>query len=158
MENETNIIPISEAEVLKIDEKKIKELTEKLDKKKKELSTKLYAVKMSKEEFETYANFFRDDVEWIGKQSLGVYEITKKIEDIKSEGIKDGVIYLRNLEIEASHFFLNSHRGKGSENAYAHMRILKNIEEALYSLSPDNKEVKDLESELAAAHQGLEIA
>jgi hypothetical protein len=38
------------------------------------------------------------------------------------------------------------------------MRVLKNIEEALYSLSPDNKEVKDLESELAAAHQGLEMA
>jgi len=157
MEKEVKVVTM-ENSAPKIDEKKVKDLTNKLEKKRKEISTKLYAVKMGKTDFESYKTFFENDVEWIGKQSLGVVEINKRISEIEKNGIKDNVIYLRNLEIEASHFFLNSHKGKGSVQAISHIAILKNMEEALYSLAPDNKEIKDLEAELAAAQQGLETA
>lgn len=157
METEAKVISMEQS-APKIDEKKIKDLTTKLEKKKKEISSKLYAVKMSKEDFSTYSEFFKNEVEWVGKQALGVVEINKRISEIEKSGIKDGVIYLKNLEIEASHFFLNTHKGKGSSKADQFISVLKNIEEGLYSLAPDNKDLKQLESELAAAQQGLETA
>lgn len=157
METEAKVISMKQ-EAPKIDEKKVKELTTKFEKKKKEVASKLYAIKMSKDDFSTYSRFFKNEVEWVGKQALGVVEINKRITEIEKEGIKDGVIYLKNLEIEASHFFLNTHKGKGSNGADQFINVLKNIEEGLYSLAPDNKELKQLESELAAAQQGLETA
>lgn len=157
METEAKVISMEQA-APKIDEKKVKDLTTKFEKKKKEVSSKLYAIKMSKEDFSAYSNFFKNEVEWVGKQALGVVEINKRITEIEKEGIKDGVIYLKNLEIEASHFFLNTHKGKGSNGADQFISVLKNIEEGLYSLAPDNKELKQLETELAAAQQGLETA
>lgn len=156
METEAKVISMEQA-APKIDEKKVKELTTKLEGKKKEVALKLYAIKMSKDDFSIYTKFFKNEVEWVGKQALGVVEINKRIIEIEKEGIKNGVIYLKNLEIEASHFFLNTHKGKGSSEADQFIRILKNIEEGLYSLAPDNKELKQLESELTAAQQGLEI-
>lgn len=147
-----------EDNTVKIDESKIKEISEKLEKKKKEVSNKLYAVRMSKDDFSIYKKFFENEVEWVGKQALGVMEISKRIKEIEKAGIKDNTIYMKNLEIEASHFFMNSHKGKGKNSAIDHIRIFQNIEEALYLLSPDNKEIKEIETALSAAQQGLELA
>ena len=140
-----------------IDQEKIDSLAARLDEKKKEMYSKLYPVKMDLSTFKHYKSFFKSSCEWVGKQALGVAEILNRIEAIETEGITDNTINLTNLQIEASHYFLNSHKGVGGYDARRHLSIIKPIEDALQLLQPDNKAYKDLEMELTAAKQGLNL-
>ena len=91
---------------VEVDQKRVEELQSALDKKQKELSNKVYGVSMNSKDLEVY-NDIVSSLEWRGKEALGILEITKKLDQIKEEGIKSGVIYMNALEIEASHYFLN---------------------------------------------------
>jgi len=96
-------------------------------------------------------------VEWRSKEALGVTEILKRIEAVKKEGIKDGVAYLTNLEVEASHYFLMKWSGKGASEVKDFISLWKTFEETLALIQQDNAVVKDLEQQLAAAEQGVVI-
>jgi hypothetical protein len=98
-----------------------------------------------------------EEVEWRSKEALGVTEIIKRIEAVKKEGIKDGVAYLTNLEVEASHYFIMKWAGKGSSEIKDFISLWKTFEETLALIQQDNAVVKDLEQQLAAAEQGLDI-
>lgn len=155
---ETKVIELQSEPEIKIDDKRVREVKKLIEKKSKELETKLYPVQIGTDEFKIYEDFFTFDCEWSGKQSLGIVEILNRISQIKKDGIKDGQIFLRNLEIEASHYFLNNHKGKGGLAAAKHMSVLKPIEDALFLLGPDNKAMNDLKVKLTAAEQGIELA
>jgi hypothetical protein len=99
----------------------------------------------------------REDVEWRSKEALGVMEILKRIDSIKKEGIKDGVAYLTNLEVEASHYFLMKWAGKGESEISNFISLWKTFEETLTLIQQDNIVLKDLEKQLAAAEQGIEL-
>jgi|694.fasta_scaffold97393_2 hypothetical protein len=138
-----------------IDEAKIAELQKQVDKKASELSDKSYAVSMTNEDLEVYSTLI-NEVEWRGKEALGILEIAKKIEDITKEGIKNNAVFMNALQIEATHYFLNKFSGKGNLLASKFIKVFKSFEQALGGISQDNKELDDLRKELAAAQQGLE--
>ena len=140
---------------IKVDQKKVDELQTALDKKQEEISKKVYAVSMTAKDLEVYDDIV-SSLEWRGKEALGILEITKKIEETKSAGIKNGVVFMTALEIEATHYFLNKFSGKGKSLANDFIRIFKSFEQALTNISMDNKELDDIKKDLAAAQQGLE--
>lgn len=140
---------------IQIDQEKVEKIQKELKKKQDELSKKVYAVSMSGNDLSVYDSII-SEMEWRGKESLGILEISKKIEEIKKKGIKNDVIFMGALEIEATHFFLNKFTGKGKSLANDFIRIFKSFEQALTNISLDNKELEDLKKDLVAAQQGLE--
>jgi hypothetical protein len=98
-----------------------------------------------------------EEVQWRSKEALGVKEIIKRIDEVKSEGIKDGVVYFTNLEVEASHYFILKMEGKGKDEIDSFVSLWKTFEETLSLIQQDNLVVKDLEQQLAAAEQGIEL-
>lgn len=138
-----------------IDEAKVAALQKALDAKMEELSGKVYAVSMNAASLETYLKVI-ESVTWKGKEGLGIMEITKKLNEIGNKGISNDVIFLNALTIEASHYFLNRYESTGSSNAESFIDLFKKLEQALSAVSQDNKDLEDLNKDLAAAQQGLE--
>lgn len=141
----------------KVDTKKVESIKKDLEDYKASLNNKEYAVMMNKSLLEKFSTFMTSTVEWRGKEALGVVEIIKRLEEVKKEGIKDGVIYFTNLEVEASHYFILKWSGKGASEVKDFISLWKTFEETLMLIQQDNIVVKDLEQQLAAAEQGIEI-
>jgi hypothetical protein len=153
VQNEANL----EKFISNVDQEKVASIRKDLEDFKKSLTNKEYAVSMDAALLKRFDNFMNEEVEWRSKEALGVTEIIKRIEAIKKEGIKDGVAYLTNLEVEASHYFLMKWAGKGASEVKDFISLWKTFEETLALIQQDNAVVKDLEQQLAAAEQGLEI-
>lgn len=152
-QNEANL----EKFISNVDQEKVASIRKDLEEFKKSLTNKEYAVSMDASLLKRFDKFMNEEVEWRSKEALGVTEIIKRIEAVKKEGIKDGVAYLTNLEVEASHYFLMKWAGKGSSEIKDFISLWKTFEETLALIQQDNAVVKDLENQLAAAEQGLEI-
>lgn len=140
-----------------VDQEKVASIKKDLEDFKKSITNKEYAVTMDAKSLKRFESFMKEEVEWRSKEALGVLEILKRIEAIKKEGIKDGVAYLTNLEVEASHYFIMKWSGKGSTEVNDFITLWKTFEETLALIQQDNSVVKDLEQQLAAAEQGLAI-
>jgi len=140
-----------------VDTEKVDSIKKDLENYKSSLKDKEYAVSMSKELLRRFQRFMNEEVEWRSKEALGVIEILKRIEAVKKEGIKDGVAYFTNLEIEASHYFLMKWSSKGSSDINDFISLWKTFEESLTLIQQDNIVLKDLEKQLAAAEQGIEL-
>ena len=138
-----------------VDEAKVASLQKALDAKMAELSNKVYAVSMNASSLEVYSEVI-ESIKWKGKEGLGILEITKKLSEVKDKGISNDAIFLNALTIEASHYFLNRYESQGSNNAEGFIDLFKKIEQALSAVSQDNKDLEDLNKDLAAAQQGLE--
>jgi len=138
-----------------IDEAKVAASQKALDAKMAELSNKVYAVSMNAASLEVYFQVI-ESIKWKGKEGLGILEITKKLSEVKDKGISNDAIFLNALTIEASHYFLNRYESQGSNNAEGFIDLFKKIEQALSAVSQDNKDLEDLNKDLAAAQQGLE--
>jgi signal transduction histidine kinase len=143
---------------VRVDEEKVSRIQESLDTKREELRTKLYAVSMNSETFEQYADFIRNNSEWNSTEALGIIEINKALSRIEKEGIKDNMIYLNSLTLEASHYFVSKSKGRGIGDAQNFIKIYKPLDIALGDVKNDSMEIRDLEKELAAAQQGLTLA
>jgi hypothetical protein len=142
--------------ISKVDTKKVESLKKQIEEYKKSLQGKEYAVSMNTEILDRFESFMRNEVEWRSKEALGVTEILKRIDIIKKEGLKDGVAYLTNLEVEASHYFILKWSGKGEKEINDFITLWKTFEETLMLIHQDNSKLKDLEKELSAAEQGIE--
>ena len=141
-----------------VDEGKVSRIQSQLDERKEELKSKLYAVSMSSEIFEQYADFVRNHSEWNSTEALGIVEINKALVRIEKEGIKDNMIYLNSLTLEASHYFVSKSKGKGLGDAQNFIKIYRPLDIALGDVKKDSMEIRDLEKELSAAQQGLILA
>jgi len=139
-----------------IDEAKIKDLQEKVEAMYNELSDKVYAISMDKKDLSILSDII-NDVEWKGKEALGILEVGNKLNSIANEGIKNNTIFMKALEIEASHYFLSKYTAKGRENAESFMKVYKSLDQGLVSVRLDNKSYDELSKELTAAQQGLEV-
>jgi len=142
--------------VSKVDTEKVEALKTQIEEYKKSLKNKEYAVSMDKSLLTRFEKFMRAEVEWRSKEALGVTEIIKRIESVKKEGIKDGVAYFTNLEVEASHYFILKWSGKGEKEINDFVSLWKTFEETLALIQQDNTALKNLEQDLAAAEQGIE--
>jgi hypothetical protein len=152
-QNEENL----EKFISNVDQGKVESIKKDLEDYKASLRNKEYAVAMSPSLLEKFSLFMKNEVEWRGKEALGVSEIIKTLDKLKKEGIKDGVIYFTNLEVEASHYFILKWSGKGSSEVEDFISLWKTFEETLMLIQQDNIVLKDLEKQLAAAEQGIEI-
>ena len=141
----------------KVDQKKVEDLKKKIEESKKSLQGKEYAVSMNAGILDRFEIFMRNEVEWRSKEALGVTEILKRIDFIKKEGLKDGVGYFTNLEVEASHYFILKWNGKGEKEINDFITLWKTFEETLMLIHQDNSKLKDLEQEFSAAEQGIEL-
>ena len=140
------------------DEVKVNQIKFMLDGKKEELKTKVYALSMTEKTFQNYYDFMTNDAEWNGTEALGVKEVIKELDKIKKEGgVKNSVIFLSILPLEASHYFLSKSKGKGLESAEKFLEIYKPIDQALNDAKNDVMDIKDLEKEYAAAMQGITL-
>ena len=154
--NSTESVVVNEEIIDNINQEKIDNAQKALDDRKKEFSKKEYIVKMDSPTFEFFKNFMNFHAPWKGKESLGVIEVMKKIAQVESEGIKNNSIYLTNLHIEATHYFLGKYEGKGTDLVDAYVTLYKNVEAALQLVGADNLKLRDLEKDLVAAQQGIE--
>jgi hypothetical protein len=155
--NEDQNEAVLEKFISNVDQEKVESIRKDLEGYKNSLKDKEYAVSMDKDLLRRFEQFMREDVEWRSKEALGVMEILKRIDSIKKEGIKDGVAYLTNLEVEASHYFLMKWAGKGESEISNFISLWKTFEETLTLIQQDNIVLKDLEKQLAAAEQGIEL-
>lgn len=138
-----------------IDEARVANAKKALDSKMEELSNKVYAISMNAASLEVYSKVI-ESITWKGKEGLGILEITKKLKEIEDKGISNDAIFLNALTIEASHYFLNRYESSGSDNAESFIDLFKKLEQGLSLVSQDNKDLEDLNKDLAAAQQGLE--
>jgi hypothetical protein len=141
-----------------LDQNLISELEEKISSKKDEIKNKVYAVTMSDDLFKKYENFINEDAEWAGTEALGIREINKQIQKIKKEGgIKNSVVFLGALPLEASHYFISKGKGRGLKSAEEFITLYKAFDQALGDAKTDAKEIRDLERDLSAAMQGISV-
>jgi hypothetical protein len=150
---------IGEEALSRLNQERIKAAQENLENAKKRISTKVYAVQFdSMDHINNFIDFMKNEAEWKERESLGVIEICKVLDQLKSDGIKNNVLYLQALPLEASHYFISKQSGKGLNEAKAFISLLKPFEQGLESAKADAREIQDLEKELAAAQQGIELA
>lgn len=140
-----------------LDDALISELTEKLENKKTEIRSKVYAVSCTKEIFSLYKDFVNNKAEWTSTEALGVIQINKEIVKIEKDGIKDDVIYLGALPLEASHYFISKSKGVGLSSASEFISLYKAFDQALSDAKKDASEIKDIEAQLNAAMQGISL-
>ena len=138
-----------------IDQELVDSLQETISSKKEEIQSKVYAITFSEELLSKYEDFVANDAEWTSTEALGIREISKQIAKIKKEGVKNGVIYMSALHLEASHYFISKSRGKGLESAERFLDLYKPFDRALSDAKKDAADIKDLEKQLAAAMQGV---
>ena len=142
-----------------LDQKRIEQAQKALDASREKLKTKVYAVQFdSKEHIDAFQSFMENEAEWKEKEALGVMEICRILDDLKKEGIKDNILYMTALPLEASHYFLSKRTGRGLSEAKSFISMLKPLEGALQLAKSDSQEYQDLEKALAAAQQGISLA
>jgi len=140
-----------------IDTELISSLETQIQDKKEEIKNKVYAVTCSDSLFNDYETFMREKAEWNSTEALGVIEINKQIARIKKDGVKNGVIFLGALPLEASHYFLSKSKGTGLGSAEAFIKLYRAFDQALNDAKEDAASIKDLEKQLAAAMQGITL-
>lgn len=143
--------------IQKIDTKKVESLKKEIEEYKAKLHGKEYAVSMTESILVRFEKFMKNEVQWRSREALGVAEILRRIESVKKEGLKDGVAYFTNLEVEASHYFILKWEGKGSKEIYDFVSLWKTFEETLALVHQDNAIMEDLKKKLQAAEQGIEL-
>lgn len=142
----------------RLNEGRIKASEENLENAKKRISTKVYAIQFeSMDQIERYMYFMENEAEWKEKEALGVIEICRVLNELKSDGIKNNILYLQALPLEASHYFISKQSGNGLPKAIDFISMLKPFEQGLESAKADAQEIQILEKELAAAQQGIEL-
>lgn len=141
----------------KVDHEKVASLEKEIEEYKEHLSGKEYAVSMTEAVLMRFEKFMKNEVQWRSREALGVAEILKRIESVKKEGLKDGVAYFTNLEVEASHYFILKWEGKGAKEIYDFVSLWKTFEETLALVHQDNARMEDLKKQLQAAEQGIEL-
>lgn len=154
-----NLVSVNDDEILfKLDQKRIESTEKKLAEAKDKLAKKVYAVQFGNSDvIQKFVNFMNTSAEWREKESLGVIEICKIMAKLQKEGIKENIAYMGALPIEASHYFISKTSGRGLQEAEDFISMLKPFSQALESVKTDASEVQNIEKELAAAQQGIEL-
>ena len=142
---------------LSIDKDLVKSLETQIQDRKDEIKTKVYAITFSQELLAKYEDFMTNEAEWNSTEALGIKEVSKQIQKIKKEGVKNQVIYMPALPLEASHYFISKGKGKGLKSAENFIELYKAFDQALGDAKKDVSEIKDLEKQLAAAMQGISL-
>lgn len=158
MSEETNNIEAT-VEGPKVDETKLKLAEDELNSFKEELKTKLYALKVNDiETAKDLLEFVEEEAEWKGMEALGIEELSKSLSKIVSAGeVKSGCVFLKNLEVEALHYFLGKSSGTGKESADRFLSRIRIVNEAIRMVKADNNKVNILESKVESVRNGIDV-
>jgi len=152
-----NSFPLEEIG-FKLDESRIEACERKLNEAREENFKKVYAIKFgSAKDVNNFFEFIANEAEWKEREALGVIEICKLIDSIKKEKIKDNIIFLNAIPLEASYYFLSKKSGRGFKEAEEFISIMKPLGIALEMAKQDASIISGLEKELAAAQQGIDL-
>ena len=144
----------------KIDKDLVDRLTKELDSLNEELKTKVYPIKLESTEFNLLSqliDFIDNKAPWKNMEALGIIEVSKALKEQQIAGLKSGNIYLASLPIQAISFFLSKTESTGVEAAKNHIAMVKPFDDALKLIKQDNDKQNQLNSELAAAENGIQI-
>ena len=142
---------------ISVDEEKVQRIEKELEEKIEESRKKVYAVSMDTEAFQAFKKYITESAEWSSTESIGIVEISKSISKIEKEGIKDNMVYMSSLTLEASHYFISKSRGKGLDEAKNFIKLYKPIDIALNDVKEDNRNIEETRKRLNAAQQGIEL-
>jgi hypothetical protein len=142
---------------ISVNEEKVESIQKELEEKVEEFRKKVYAVSMDTDAFNSFRNFINENSEWSSTEAIGIVEINKSLNKIEKEGIKDNMIYMSALTLEASHYFVSKSRGKGLEEAKNFLKLYKPLDISLNDVKEDNKKLEEIRTRLSAAQQGIEI-
>lgn len=142
---------------ISVDEEKVQRIEKELEEKIEESRKKVYAVSMDTEAFQSFKKYITEEAEWSSTESIGIIEISKSIAKIEKEGIKDNMVYMGSLTLEASHYFISKSRGKGLDEAKNFVKLYKPIDIALNDVKEDNRNIEEIRKRLNAAQQGIEL-
>jgi hypothetical protein len=156
--NEIDFNPMGAQDMgISYDQSKVDEIQDSIDSKKEEIRSKVYAISCNDELFSEYESFMVNKAEWSSTEALGIVEINRQLQKIKKEGIKDNVIYMGALPLEASHYFLSKSKGTGLRSAEDFLKLFKAFDQALSDAKNDAAQIKEMEKQLAAAMQGISL-
>lgn len=151
--------PTTEAEKNpQIDQALVARLTKEFNDFNNSLKTKVYPIKVeSLDVLDKLIDFIENKAAWKNMESLGIIEISKALREERGKGIKSGNIYVNSLAVQAISFFLSKVESVGINAAEQHISFVRPIDEALKLIKLDNDQQNRLNSELAAAENGITV-
>lgn len=164
MEPNTNLVEKTTTEAdggsvtITVDQALVEKLTKELDAFTADLKTKVYPIKL-----ETDAAlvglilFIENESAWKNMEALGIIEVSKVLNEQRIAGLKSGNIFIPSLPIQAISFFLSKVEDTGIDKAKRHIAFVKPIDEALKLIKMDIDKQNQMNSELAAAEQGIAV-
>jgi len=98
-----------------------------------------------------------EEAEWKEREAVGIIEINKLITKLKKEKIKENTLFIEATPLDAIYYFLSKKTGKGLKEAENFVSVLRPFGIALEISKQDAQSIANLEKELAAAQQGIDI-
>lgn len=142
----------------------VKQLTEKIDAKEKELETKKYIIEGGNKTARALVQFLKEEASWKFSEALGVIESTKQVESANLEITKGKTkeLMIPALAVEAIYYFLTKVEGKGLDTATSYVNdLLKPVTDALGRSKNDRNEIDQLVRDRgtleSAIDSGIEI-
>lgn len=154
-ETATNVMEKTEETSTKVDKELVEKVKNELIEFGKSLEGKVYPVGIKDESLlKDLVEFIENEAEWSNLQAIGVVELSK---NLRKAEVKNEMIMLKALEIDATYFFLSKKTGKGLLSAQKHISLIKPFDLALKLVKQDNDKMAQIESRLAAAENGIEV-
>lgn len=125
-----------------------------------ETSNKKFLLDVNANDLKLLKNYFVQHAQWKFKESLGIIEIEKKL----NEAIKEGRLFIKAEDIQAMYYFLGKVEGKGKHidndmfegKPETYLRILKAIDAGIKRIDEDVERIKKAEFIVEARRQGIE--
>lgn len=160
----TEVLPVNSKDFegldvpFQLDQKRIQECEKRLQEAKEKFSSKLYAIKFEKSEhIEIFYNYMLEEAEWKEREAVGIIEINKLITKFKKEKIKENTLFIEATPLDAIYYFLSKKTGRGLKEAENFVSILRPFGIALEISKQDAQSIANLEKELSAAQQGIDL-
>ena len=160
----TQVLPVNSNDFegldvpFQLDKKRIQECEKKLQEAKEKFSSKLYAIKFEKSEhIQIFYNYMLEEAEWKEREAVGIIEINKLITTFKNDKIKENTFFIEATPLDAIYYFLSKKTGKGLKEAENFVSVLRPFGIALEISKQDAQSISNLEKELAAAQQGIDL-
>lgn len=160
----TQVLPVNSNDFegldvpFQLDQKRIQECEKRLQEAKEKFSSKLYAIKFEKSEhIQIFYNYMLEEAEWKEREAVGIIEINKLITKFKKEKIKENTLFIEATPLDAIYYFLSKKTGKGLKEAENFVSVLRPFGIALEISKQDAQSIANLEKELAAAQQGIDL-
>ena len=119
-----------------VTERMVQEIEKEYNATKADHKKKVYGIELNEETRLDILDYMNNDVEWTFMEAVGVPKICGAIE---KEKVKNGVMYLPGLELEALAFYLSKYKGKGKEAAVKFLAMNEAINAAYGMRAGDNK-------------------